>query len=144
MSPAGEKPVSGEFDRCEFPYDRARSPVRFSYPRDISAVRAAYEKESVFASGSTHAHPILQENESLVAEPSNASDTIRTFGGAVTPIAQEAILYGLVSHLRSHHSQYLLLRCTNPLDYLFLTRFFHRAYPEGRIVTVGADLLFSP
>jgi|GEM_PF-3443769 len=130
---------------CDFPYARANRPVRFYYPRDISALRTAYEKQSVFSTGSSAgrlAHPILQDTVASEGETSSVSDTIPSYSGAMGPVAQEAILYGIVSHLRAHHSRYILLRCTNPLDFLFLTRFFHRAFPEARVVTVGSDLLF--
>jgi hypothetical protein len=35
-----------------------------------------------------------------------------------------------------------VLRCTNTLDDLFLTRFFRRTYPEGQIITMGSEDLF--
>ncbi len=128
---------------CEFAYSQANSPVRLSFPRDISAMRSAYEKESLFtADPARGAHAVLQENVHLEGEASNVADTIPMYSGSFTPVAEEAVLYGLVSNLRAHHARYIVLRCTNPLDFLFLTRFFHRAYPEGRIVTVGSDLLF--
>jgi hypothetical protein len=129
---------------CDFPYALANRPVRFYYPRDISALRTAYEKQSVFSTGSAgrSLHPILQDTVASESDASTPSDTIPSYDGATGPVAQEAILYGIVSHLRAHHAQYILLRCTNPLDFFFLTRFFHRAFPEARVVTVGSDLLF--
>jgi hypothetical protein len=133
---------------CAFPYPQDHRPVRLFFPRDISALRNAYEKESIFTTsvsgqgGSRTLHPILQEGGELPDEGGNPSDTIQAYSGHLTPIAQEAVLYGIVSYMRGHHTRYVMLRCTNPLDFLFLTRFFHRAYPEGRIVTVGSDLLF--
>jgi hypothetical protein len=133
-------------DHCNFPYDLSDRPVRLFYPRDISSLRGAYEKQSIFSvpnQAASSAHPILHWNGAGEAgEPASASDTIPAYSGEMTAVAQEAILYGIVSNLRVHHTRYLILRCTNPLDYLFLIRFFHRAYPEGRVVTVGADLLF--
>jgi hypothetical protein len=128
---------------CELPAPYNRS-LKLSYPRDISALRSAYEKQAVFASpnqGEYNFHPILRAEDAQ--GPVASDDTIPTFSGEMTAVSQEAILYGLVGQLRSHHVHDVLLRCTNPLDYLFLTRFFHRAYPEGRIVTVGTDLLFQ-
>ena len=127
---------------CDFSYARDNSPVRLSYPRDISALRSAYEKESVFSSANHGGRSVLRENAELEGESSNITDTVRSYSGAFTPVVEETILYGIVSNLRTHHARYILLRCSNPLDYIFLTRFFHRAYPEGRIVTVGSDLLF--
>ena len=128
---------------CDYPYARENTPVRLSYPRDISALRSAYEKESLFTSGGVRgSHAVLQESAELEGEAASITDTIHSYSGSFTPVAEETVLYGLVSNLRAHHSRYILLRCTNPLDFIFLTRFFHRAYPEGRIVTVGSDLLF--
>jgi len=129
--------------QCHFNFSADR-PIELAYPRDMSALRAEYQKESVFSSSASghQPHAILQDGAEPNDDASQASDTIQTYSGHVTPLAQEAILYGIVSELRTHHTHYLLLRCTNPLDYIFLTRFFHRAYPEGRIVIVGQDLLF--
>jgi hypothetical protein len=129
---------------CDFQYARVNRPVRLSYPRDISALRTAYEKQSVFTGSSGRSsHAVLQETTAEEGESPAVSDTIPAFSGPLSPVAQESVLYGIVSNLRAHHSRYLMLRCTNPLDFLFLTRFFHRAYPEGRVVTVGSDLLFG-
>ena len=136
------RPRAQQASSCDFPFELGSSPVRLSYPRDISALRSAYEKQSVFTGASRAGHSVLDDAAELTGEPPDASDTIPSFGNAITPVNQEAVLYGIVSNLRSHHSRYLLLRCTNPLDFLFLIRFFHRAYPEGRIVTVGSDLFF--
>ena len=129
---------------CSFPYAAPNQPLRVSYPRDISALRVAYEKQSVFDGRVSEkaTHPILQENASPELEPGSVTDTVRTYSGNMNAVAQEAVLYGIVSNLRAHHAHFLVLRCTNPLDFLFLTRFFHRAYPQGRIVTLNSDLLF--
>jgi hypothetical protein len=134
-------------DPCSFDYPAAHRPISLFFPRDISALRSAYEKQSIFATsastqGAQTIHPILEEGGESGEESGNPSDTIQAYSRHLTPIAQEAVLYGIVSYMRAHHTRYVLLRCTNPLDFLFLTRFFHRAYPEGRIVTVGSDLLF--
>jgi hypothetical protein len=45
--------------------------------------------------------------------------------------------------LRAHRIQYLVLRSSNTLDPLFLSNFFRRAYPEGRVIILGSDLLFQ-
>ena len=131
---------------CDFPYAQDNRPIHLVFPRDISALRNAYEKQAVFASSEPglkeRAHPILHGDAADDTDQSEITDTIASSAGAVAAIDQEAYLYGLVSILRTHHARYLILRCTNPLDFLFLTRFFHRAYPQARIVTVGSDLLF--
>ncbi len=142
-----EMPPAARDPGCDFAYARDNRPIHLVFPRDISALRNAYEKQGVFASpsagGKDRQHLILQQGEAA-DESSRAeiTDTIPSAGGSVAALDQEAYLYGLVSLLRAHHSRYLVLRCTNPLDFLFLSRFFHRAYPQARVVTVGSDLLF--
>ena len=119
-------------------------PVYLYYPRDISALRAAYQNQSIFSraaaqpSGDT-SHHILQSD---LADPEGKDhDTIRAYSGDQTALSQEAELQQMVSLMRAHRTQYILLRSSNPLDQLFLSHFFRLTYPEGRIVLVGADLL---
>src|SRR4029077_4008622 len=69
-------------------------------------------------------------------------DSIRSYGGGRTPLAQEAFMVEIVSALKELHAQYILLRSSNTLDQLFLTDFLHRMYPDGRIVIMSSDLLF--
>ncbi len=129
--------------RCATAENPDGRPVRLSYPRDISAVRAAYDKQAIFnARTASAARPILKEDPDLESPNDQATDTIHSYSGSLSAIAQEAVLYGIVTTLRTHHTRFLLLRCSNPLDFLFLTRFFHQAYPEARIVTVTSDQLF--
>ena len=122
-------------------------PVRLYYPRDISALRNAYHDQGIFAvrDRSTETQP----NARLVLQPNETEDTV-TDGDSIsayskqqTALDEEASLYGIVGYLDAHHSRYILLRCTNPLDFLFLARFLQHAYANGRIVTVGSELLFG-
>ena len=66
---------------------------------------------------------------------------MRTYGGQVTPLAQEAVLFGITNTLDAKHTEFVILRSTNSLDQLFLSEFLHRSYPSGRVVIYGADLL---
>ena len=121
-----------------------QGPVYLYYPRDISALRAAYQSQSIFnrpaaqPSGDS-SHHILQSD---LADPKGKDhDTIRAYGGDQTALSQEAELQQMVSLMRAHRTEYVLLRSSNPLDQLFLSHYFRMTYPEGRIVLVGADLL---
>lgn len=51
-------------------------------------------------------------------------------------------MLGIVSELRRHKSQFVIVRATDSLDMLFLARYLRTEYPQGRIVTIGADMLF--
>jgi hypothetical protein len=58
-------------------------------------------------------------------------------------LQQEAQMYGIIDTLKTHGIRFVVLRSTSSLDYLFLARFLHRAYPDAFIVTMGADMLFG-
>ena len=122
------------------------SPVDLFYPRDISQLRTAYQEQSLLggsarlgADASSY-HTALRST--LADSTSENADTIRSYSGQQTALDQEAELFELVSFLHAHHTRYLVLRCTNTLDDLFLTRFFRRTYPEGQIITIGSEDLF--
>jgi hypothetical protein len=124
-------------------YCEQNGAVDIYYPRDISALRGAYQKQSLFGSG--NATPATNPRRTLapdLADPeSQEHDTIRTFSGGQTALSQEAVLQQIVSFLRANQSQYIVLRSSNPLDQLFLSHYLRLAYPQGRIVILGADLL---
>ena len=131
---------------CEPLYPERNRPLHLYYPRDISAIRSAYQEQSIFgagnsAEGSSQPHTVLQPQAD--ASQHNQTDTIEPFSGQGMALTQEAQLYGIVNSLSTHGIRYLILRSTNSLDYLFLTRFFHRAYPDAYIVTMGNDMLFG-
>ena len=133
---------------CSFHYHRQsphdERPLLLFYPRDISALRTAYQTQSIFSSaGSSHIHTNLQEDAETAAAGSQVTDSIASFSGNTEALAQEARLFAIVNFLRTHHSRYVILRATNPLDLIFLTRFVHRSYPEGRIVSDQSDDLFG-
>jgi hypothetical protein len=132
---------------CNPEYHESDRPVHLYYPRDISALRSAYQEQSIFSAGgksdgtSSQPHTVLRpESSSGVHED---TDTIAPFSGNDLALTQEAQLYGIVNTLKTHGIRYIVLRSTNSLDYLFLTRFMHRAYPTAYIVTMGSDLLFA-
>ena len=131
---------------CEPIYPKENRPLHLYYPRDISAIRSAYQEQSIFSTGSSGEtastpHTVLQQQSD--ASQHNQTDTIEPFSGQGMALTQEAQLYGIVNSLNTHGIRYLILRSTNSLDYLFLARFFHRAYPDAYIVTMGTDMLFG-
>ena len=118
-------------------------PLRVFYPRDISALRAAYQSESIFSA------PVSSSTESGqrtlapdFADPqTNQHDSIRAYSGDQKALSQEAVLQQIVSQLRIHQSEYILLRSSNVLDQIFLSHYLRLGYPQGRIVILGADQL---
>jgi len=121
-----------------------KSPARFFYPRDISALRTAYQKQSIF--GSQPSQPVAEGGRRTlsanIADPEGQQhDSIRSYNRDQTAESQEAVLQQIVSQLHAHQAEYILLRSSNPLDQLFLAHYFRLTYPQGRIVILGADLL---
>jgi hypothetical protein len=128
--------------------NKDKSPVKILelyYPRDISAVRGAYQTKSLF-NGDVNSQSSDAQRTSLptdLADPSGkVHDSIVSFGGNQTPLAQEAFLLRIVAALREFDAQYIILRSSNTLDQLFLTNFLRRTYPDGRIVILSSDLMF--
>jgi hypothetical protein len=118
--------------------------TKLYYPRDISALRTAYQENSLLsnpAAGGEHEAVQTVLPSDLSAGSWEQGDSIPSYSKQ-EPLNEEAQLYGIVSQLREKHTEEIILRCSNPLDYLFLIRFLHRTYPEGRVITVGSDLLF--
>jgi hypothetical protein len=117
------------------------------YPRDISTLRAAYQSQSIFSSGSSTKQDQDAQRKNLstdLADPAGKEhDTVRTYAGNQIPLSQEAELLGIVEALRSHRAQYVVLRSSNTLDPLFLANFLGRDYPEARVVILNSDLLFQ-
>jgi hypothetical protein len=117
------------------------------YPRDISTLRAAYQKQSIFASASPQQNQVTTQRNNLptdLADPEGKEhDTVRSYASNQTPLSQEAQLLGIVGALRALRSQYVVIRSSNTLDPLFLANFLRRDYPEARVVILNSDLLFQ-
>jgi hypothetical protein len=116
-------------------------PLRVYYPRDISGLRAAYQSESIF--NASHSSKNGQRTLAPdIADPqTNQHDSIRVYSGDQKALSQEAVLQQIVSELRIHQSEYILLRSSNVLDQIFLSHYLRLGYPQGRIVILGADQL---
>src|ERR1700693_365171 len=135
-------PSSEDGDNANACPDKA---LKLYYPRDISALRGAYQTKSLFDTG-TSAQSADTQRRSLptaLADPrGTVHDSIRSYGGNQTPLTQEAFLMEIVTALRELRARYILLRSSNTLDQLFLTNFLRRSYPDARIVILGSDLMF--
>ena len=143
---SAEREATASQGSCSPEYPQNDRPVHLYYPRDISAVRSAYQEQSIFSPGSKNeggSTPRTVLRAESGPSDHSASDTVELFSNNNSALTQEAQLYGIVNTLKTHGIRYIVLRSTNSLDYLFLTRFLHRAYPTAYIVTMGSDLLFG-
>ena len=115
-----------------------------SFPRDISQLRSAYQQDFVKAESSAERRALPRTSLPLDLEDTGGDkDTIASYAHRQTPLSEEAVLFGIITNLKKLHPSFVVVRATNPLDELFLTRFLRKAYPMVRVVTIGADLLFE-
>jgi hypothetical protein len=120
-----------------------QSPIYLYYPRDIAALRSAYEQQSIFSAGKQQTNAPATTLRGDLSEPASSEhDTVRAYAGQLTPLAQEAALFGITNILDFKRIEFVILRSTNTLDQLFLSEFLRRSYPGGRVVIDGSDLLF--
>ena len=121
-------------------------PVYLYYPRDIASLRSAYEQQSIFSSGKQAANPSAPGStlRGVLSEgaAANQADTVRGYGGHLTPLAEESVLLDIAQVLSEKRIEFVIIRSTNTLDQIFLAQFLRRAYPFGRVVIDDADLLF--
>ncbi|HEX4133562.1 MAG TPA: hypothetical protein VHY84_02990 [Bryobacteraceae bacterium] len=119
--------------------------LQLSYPRDIATLRSAYEQQSILSPAKPQPNANIPSTtlRGDLSEPSGDHDTVRSYGGQLTPLAQEAVLLDIANRLKERQIQFIVLRSTNSLDQIFLSEFLRRAYAEGRVVIDGADLLFT-
>jgi hypothetical protein len=141
------KPASSpKTDEKPSPCEGLTPVLHVYFPREISQLRGAYERDTHDAdtSGSSDNRRPPRSTLRLNLEDSGADDdSVPTYSTAQTPLSQESVLLGIVSNLLKHHIEFVVVQATNPLDTLFLCRYLRTAYPAGRIVTVGTDLLFQ-
>ncbi len=126
-------------------FDCARA-AEFSYPRDIANLRSAYQQQSILGQASPQGGATTPQTSLRgdLSEPTNGDhDTVRSYAGQMTALAQESILLDITNRLRENDIQFVVVRSTNRLDQLFLGEFLRRAYPQARVILNSADLLFT-
>ena len=123
------------------PKQQDERSLQLHFPREISYLRSAYQKQgsSDSASVSSSAPSNLPSD---LSEAGNDDDSVPPYGGAQVPRTQEAVMLGIVSELQKHHIEFTVVLATDPVDELFLTHYLRHAYPQGRVVVTSPDLLF--
>jgi len=115
-------------------------PRTIRFPRGISLLRNAHEEQTGTSAG---------ELNLSVSPYLHMSLADRSFKGTVphfslqTPLSQEAALLAITRQLERFRIQFVIINAADILDEIFLTQFLHRAVPDLRIASYGADLLFQ-
>lgn len=132
-------------ERCDL-FGQNTKPIYLYYPRDIATLRSAYERQSIFNSkqqSQNAASPSTTLRNDLSEPEGGNHDTVRSYSGQLTPLAQEALLQNTARVLKEKAIEFIVLRSTNSLDQVFLAEFLRRSNPEARVVLDGSDLLFK-
>lgn len=120
---------------------RSRSdPWKLSFPRDISALRSSYERQGILEDVSPAR--TVRRYLKLSNEEQHEGDSVESFGGDQTVAAQESVLFGIASFLKTHDIRIVVIVATNEADRYFLSEFIHANVSDLRVVIVGATRLF--
>jgi hypothetical protein len=119
--------------------------VSFSYPREISSLRNAYQSVSGEAppagKNSDVARSYLPLN--LSEQFGEQGDKPSDFSTQQSPLSKEAVLMKYAAELRRSRYRYIGITGSNFLDILFLTRFLRASYPDSRVFVLDADVMLA-
>ncbi len=137
------RPVDiSDAEECKSNLKQCIPGLELNYPRDISGLRTAYQKQGLTGPETDQAEYASRQRllpEDLSEKREEADDKIKTYSGAQADFSDEAELLQLVMQLQVHHIENVLLLSSNPLDQVFLARFLRSAYPPVRVVILGAN-----
>ena len=116
------------------------------FPRDISAVRGAYEQNQQLQKAieqeaqTTTAHPSV----ALVGEaPTNGPGSVPIQSSVGTAATEDLEMQEISQRLHQGHFRLASLRATNPLDSVFLRQYFAARNPDLQFYLLEPDILFT-
>src|SRR5208337_22030 len=116
--------------------------VRLYFPREIAQLRNAYQQNIKIQSAADSGKNPPQNGLALsLSVTGNDDDSVAAYAPLQTPLSQESILREIVAALRKQHAKVVIIRASDPLDMIFLSRYLRQNYPQARLVTADADLL---
>jgi hypothetical protein len=128
-------------DKEVCPDTASTTALHLYFPRDISALRNAYQQDSKVSAASGNAAAPRSNLTLNLEDHGNNDDSVASYAPSQTPLSDEAIMMGIVSDLRERRTKVVVIEATNPLDTVFLVRYLRQAYSNAWILTVGSDLL---
>lgn len=139
-SKIGNQPAAQAFkvqDPCVFTLNFPRSIYRLrnasDNPTHLPAISDDSRRTEIPRSGLLLS---LKEDEQPMAE-------VPSYSKQQTPISQESVLFSIGSLLKTDTVHYVGIIATDPLDFLFLSRYLRSACPNLRLFTLDSDLLFE-
>ena len=113
------------------------------FPREISNLRNAYEKDSIVGFGSSSDNPRTQLQFDT-ADDTHDDDTVTTFSGQRQVLAMETEMAQIAETLNDPNlrNPIAMLSATDVLDEIFVARYLQRHAPKTTVIIGDADLLF--
>ncbi len=124
--------------------DSSRS-LLFHYPREISQLRNAYEKNSIFSRSSAQQSTSSANQSDLtlsLEDRHKEEDSVPSFSDTQNPISEESVLFTITRAMKSQGVRVAVINGTDTLDVIFVARFLSRNLPDVRVVLLNADILF--
>lgn len=137
----GRQPNDDDRKLCPESSGEDAKHMRLYFPRGIFHVRSAYEQQFPGGRGPDDDRPQLRTTlRPNLEEKRGSADSVPEFSPQL-PVSQDAVLTGLVDQLHRQSIRVVVLLASDPLDTLFLVRYFKKNYPYAHLVTMGSDLL---
>ena len=121
-------------------------PLIFHYPREISQLRNAYEKNSIFNRQSGQQTTASQNQQDLtlsLEDRHEEEDSVPSFSSPQTPVSEESILTEMTRAMDRQRVRVAVINGTDVLDVIFVARYLTRSLPNLRVVLLSTDLLFE-
>ncbi len=119
--------------------------LAFLFPRGISRLRNAYPDASAIASSAAEraAAQIRPSLPLLWKDERDGRREMPVFDAGHTPFSEQAVLDDIAATLNREKIKSILITATDPIDQLFLVRFFRDECPDARVMLLDSDLLFA-
>jgi hypothetical protein len=133
------KPTPGKLGHD--PCDLSQSDIlHLTFPRDISHLRAAYQKKSIwgFGSGSTGGTSLGLD----FSDPHDELDAVPNFSAGQNAASLETTVQQIAQTLTERDIRVVMLSATDVFDELFLARMLGRLAPNLSVVVLDSDALF--
>jgi hypothetical protein len=125
--------------------DPTKRPMQFHYPREISQLRNAYEKNSVFSrqSGQQTSTQNQQDLTLSLEDRHEEEDSVPSFSSTQSPVSEESVLSEIMRAMDRERIRVAVINGTDVLDVVFVARYLGRSLPDLRVVLLNNDLLFD-
>ncbi len=118
---------------------------RFTFPRGISHVRRVYGGTLKNATagqqqdGSTSTTNVPLSFRDELEDPLDMAPEF----APQSPVSNESVLASIATDIKHLHARAIVIRTSDPLDQLFLARYFRKECPDSRLVLFNAERLLT-